>query len=51
MPITLYGLNTCDTCKAVTKELEAAGKPAVLFCLRADIGPCFTPVTLDRRCR
>lgn len=36
MPITLYGLKNCDTCKKALKALEAGGKPAQFVDIRAD---------------
>lgn len=36
MPLTLYGLKTCDTCKKARKALEAAGKPARFIDIRAE---------------
>ncbi len=36
MPLTLYGLKNCDTCKKALKALEAAGKPANFVDIRAE---------------
>lgn len=34
MPLTLYGLKTCDTCKKALANLEAAGTPAAFVDIR-----------------
>ena len=36
MPITLYGLKTCDTCKKAIKTLEANGKTVRFVDIRSD---------------
>lgn len=36
MPLTLYGLKNCDTCKKALKSLEAAGKSVTFVDIRAD---------------
>jgi arsenate reductase len=36
MPLTLYGLKNCDTCKKALKALEAAGKTVTFIDIRAD---------------
>ena len=36
MPLTLYGLKNCDTCKKALKALEAAGKSVTFVDIRAE---------------
>lgn len=36
MPLTLYGLKNCDTCKKALKALAASGKPAEFVDIRAE---------------
>ncbi|MCF6328315.1 MAG: ArsC family transcriptional regulator [Henriciella sp.] len=36
MPLILYGLKNCDTCKKALKSLEAVGKPTAFVDIRAD---------------
>ena len=36
MPLTLYGLKNCDTCKKALKALEAAGKDVTFIDIRAE---------------
>lgn len=36
MPLILYGLKNCDTCKKALKALEAAGRPTAFVDIRAD---------------
>lgn len=36
MPLTLYGLKNCDTCKKALKALEAAGKSVTFIDIRKD---------------
>ncbi|MEO0883926.1 MAG: ArsC/Spx/MgsR family protein [Pseudomonadota bacterium] len=36
MPLTLYGLKNCDTCKKALKALDAAGLPVTFVDIRAD---------------
>ncbi|MEM6900499.1 MAG: ArsC/Spx/MgsR family protein [Pseudomonadota bacterium] len=36
MPLTVYGLKNCDTCKKALKALEAAGKTVSFVDIRAE---------------
>ena len=36
MPLTLYGLKNCDTCKKALKALEAAGESVSFIDIRAE---------------
>lgn len=36
MPLILYGLKTCDTCKTALKALDAAGKSPTFIDIRAE---------------
>jgi len=48
MPLTLYGLKNCDTCKKAIKALEAAGQTVTFIDIRAeaDLEICL-PAWLD----
>ncbi len=54
MPLTLYGLKNCDTCKKALKTLESAGKSVTFVDIRAEADlealiPNWTAKTPDDR--